>query len=725
MITGANVADYIVDEYNPNQVGTQNLTVKVTDTWTYPLTVIVENSVKSIAVTTLPENTDLEYGTSLQGGKITVTMADDTTTTKNFSDDGVEVNYSNTTIGANQEVTVTYEGQTDKFNIDVFDVVTSVAIKPGDELKTEYRYNDPFDSNGARLLVYKKSNPTEPEEVNITSEMIPDFKTDSVGPKTVTITFTSSDSLLRAEGTACTTPYNYIVNDYVTGIALSQTSILGEVGQSLDLSGINVNVTMASGTPTQIVLVDGIAAGTVTISEYDNSTPGIKHLTVTYGGETATLDVDVKDRITSVDFNVDSINESHIQYGQELDLSQVTATVHYAGSSDEVIQITKNMIQGYDKYTLGMQDLTITVLENYTQPVTVYVDDYVIGVTLTDPTTTQYVYGTTTLDLTGGYLTESMASGSARMIYLTETDKVTVTGYDLTPDELGNQTIDVIYNGEAYHFVITVIDEVRNVVFNVDSIAANDYRYGDSLNLDGATATVSYASPREDIINIDGNMISGYVPTTIGEQEITITVLDNYNTTLTVNVVNYIKSIAVTAPTQTVVKYNNDLNLTGGSVLITMADNSVEGPKALDAEGVTISGFDKTVLGNQIVTVQVGDKTATFTVKVVDAVDGIEMASLPTKTSYNYGENLDVTGAKITVKKLVGADEEINVTNDMVSGYNPNQLGSQTVTVTYIDGEEEKTTTFSVTVHDFVANTEFTQPTKTSYGRVRMRRSQP
>ena len=58
------------------------------------------------------------------------------------------------------------------------------------------------------------------------------------------------------------------------------------------------------------------------------------------------------------------------------------------------------------------------------------------------------------------------------------------------------------------------------------------------------------------------------------------------------------------------------------------------------------------------------------------------MASMPNKTSYKYGEDIDVTGATIYVVKTSGI-YTINVTKDMISGYSPNTSGNQSITVTY------------------------------------------
>ena len=64
-------------------------------------------------------------------------------------------------------------------------------------------------------------------------------------------------------------------------------------------------------------------------------------------------------------------------------------------------------------------------------------------------------------------------------------------------------------------------------------------------------------------------------------------------------------------------------------------------------------------------------------------VTNIEISSAPQKTTYEVGETLDLTGAKLKVTYFDKTAEEINITS-----------GTKTITVTY----EGKTTTFKVTV---------------------------
>ena len=77
---------------------------------------------------------------------------------------------------------------------------------------------------------------------------------------------------------------------------------------------------------------------------------------------------------------------------------------------------------------------------------------------------------------------------------------------------------------------------------------------------------------------------------------------------------------------------------------------------------------------------------------------GVEMHTLPTKTLYKKGvEEIDLTGVKIQVIRLEEYKcEIIDVTLDMISGWDINVAGNQTITVTY----EGFSTIFTVEVRD-------------------------
>ncbi|MBR2988882.1 MAG: bacterial Ig-like domain-containing protein, partial [Clostridia bacterium] len=88
--------------------------------------------------------------------------------------------------------------------------------------------------------------------------------------------------------------------------------------------------------------------------------------------------------------------------------------------------------------------------------------------------------------------------------------------------------------------------------------------------------------------------------------------------------------------------------------------------------------------------------------EVPSTVESIVVETTPTKTNYKLGESLDLTG--IVVKATLYRDSngqrpepvEITVTKDMISGFDPNTSGDQSVTITY----EKRTTTFDVNVSE-------------------------
>lgn len=90
-----------------------------------------------------------------------------------------------------------------------------------------------------------------------------------------------------------------------------------------------------------------------------------------------------------------------------------------------------------------------------------------------------------------------------------------------------------------------------------------------------------------------------------------------------------------------------------------------------------------------------GEKIATCEINVL----GMTVSTLP-KTSFYKSEPLDATGGIITLYKAGGETEYINITNDMVSGYNSSQLGAQTLTVTY----NVYSATYEITVNNLAVS---------------------
>lgn len=144
-------------------------------------------------------------------------------------------------------------------------------------------------------------------------------------------------------------------------------------------------------------------------------------------------------------------------------------------------------------------------------------------------------------------------------------------------------------------------------------------------------------------------------------------------------------------PTKTAYNYGEELNPAGGKLLLTYSDQSTE---TVDITAAMISGYDKNKVGKQTLTVTYEGKTVTFDVTVTAVLTGITLDAANVKKEYIAGEDLDLTGLKVTATYSDNTTKDVAISDVTVSGYDKDATGTQTVTVTY----EGKTATFDVTV---------------------------
>ena len=159
---------------------------------------------------------------------------------------------------------------------------------------------------------------------------------------------------------------------------------------------------------------------------------------------------------------------------------------------------------------------------------------------------------------------------------------------------------------------------------------------------------------------------------------------------------SYVKEIAkidlTTTPTDVTFEQGDPFKVTNGQITITYNDNST---KVVNITEAMCSGYDSTKLGTQTITVTYEGKTATYSIEVKKGIlTNIATKSSPTKTNYTIGEKLNLSGASLTLTYKNGYEEVIGISESMVSGYDANKEGTQTLTITH----GGKTTTFTVAV---------------------------
>lgn len=639
------------------------------------------------------------------GGKIKIYRKADTqnsTETKDITDDMIK-GLDATKVGQNFEATVTYEEQDArgakitkeaKYKYEVTQTVESITLNPGPN-KTTYKYGENINLEGAYLDIVTVNGQ---ERVAVTENMISGFESTPAPedlPETQTITVTYGK---YADGTPATVTFTVTVEDEVTGIVLTPPDkTTYKYGDQLDLTGGTVQIIMASGLEIDPV---PLTDPSVKVEGYNPKKLGTQTITVTYEGETKTFPVTVEENAVSI--KIVDYPKQNYEYGEELDITGGTIEVTRANGDKEIIPMTKEMITGFNPNQPGKQQLTVTY-GGQKDFYDVEVSDDIIGIRIIAPKKLVYNIGER-IDLTGGKVVQITGSGKTKApidILLSM-----ISGFDTSSE--GAKTITVTYKGYKATFSITVVDPLSDIQIVTLPNKLN-YKYGENLDVTGGTIQITKESGEKQTINMTPDMITGYNPNKVGQQTLKVT-YEGTTKEFIVTVEDYATKLIVKAPDKTEYEYGEELNLAGGRVSIVMASGAIE--ENVEMTASMLSGYNKAQEGTQTIKVEYKGLQGNFQVKVVDKIKGISMNTLPNKTSYKNGENLDVSGATIVVVKSSGT-QIIPVTKEMVSGYNSNKAGKQVITVNY----GGFTTEFVVTVAkktNTKPNTPSTKPSKPS-----------
>ncbi len=631
-----------------------------TGTVNYPITII--NDVKSITIKTLPQ-TEYKVNETLDitTGELLVTRAVGTEIVTMSSPKVTVSGFDNTQESKDLKLTVDYTEngitKTTDYLVNVTDNVQSISLKTMPP--TNYKYGEPLNVTGGQIEVVKDSGV---QTINITNDMIKEldgseFDSTKLGTRKLQISYGGK-----------TLEYEITVEDYVTGIILTTpTKLVYECGEELDLTGGKIEKVMASGTKIDVALSDS----SVSISGYDKTKAGSQTINVIYEGITKQFGVTVEDNVQSV--TLIGTPKTEYKYGESLDVAGLQLEVTSSSGNKQYVTVTPSMVTGFNPNQLGEQILIITY-KGKTVQYKVNVKDYVKDIEIVEPTKLVYKLNET-IDLSGGTVRAVMASETATSpVAMTS---AMITGFDST--SIGAKTLTVSYQGYTKTFGITVQDLTNSMVIKTLPNKVK-YLYGQKLDLTGGTIEITKESGETEIISITSSMVTGYNSNKLGTQTLTVT-YDGLSQTFPVTVEDYeLNSLFITPPTKRNYEYGESLDLTGGKVTTKMASGAIKESTNMTAS--MISGFDNTKVGSQKITVTYDGKSNSFTISVKDSIKGISMNTQPNKTNYDFGANLDVSGATITVVKSSGITV-IPVTSDMISEYNPKNAGTQVIKVSY------------------------------------------
>ena len=812
------VTNSMLTNFSTATEGTRTATITYTEngiTKTTTFVYTVKDTVTSISVKNGPTNAT-KYGEDIDLTGVTIDVVKGSgTTTIPVTKDMIKAGTYDPDKTGNQVIKIVYEGQETTLTINVKDYVTGITINP---VSVTGKYNDTLSSliqanNIQYTVTYAKAGAQTPEV--LAESMVSGYSAISTQDQNLTVTYTDTDADSYTNGQNFTTNLKVTLSKEVSSITITAPSkTTYEHGETIATDGI-ITVVFTDGTQetrtmdaAMITESDGSPLNmSPAASEYTNNKLS-KTLKITYteDGKTETINypIEIVNKVQSI--TIKGTPKTSYNVNEALD-NNIIITIHRQTGEDEDVTVTSSMIPSFDTTaeTSGTpRSSDIEYTENgitLRVPYTYTVIDEVSNINVNTQPTNATKYGED-VDLTG--VTIDVVKGSGTTTIPVTNDMIKPGTYD--PDKTGNQVIKIVYGGQETTLTINVKDYVTGIAVNPVSVTG---KYNDTLSSliqnNNIQYTVTYAKAGAQTPEVlVENMVSGYTATSTQDQDLTVTYTDtdtdsytngqnfttnlkvtlddtitgmtleqtgtvktdykydeefdvsnlvivvhklsgdqtvpvmkdmikNYNKqqlgnqtvsveyngttvrTINVTVKDYIASVVITVPSKITYKYNEELDLSDAKITITMASKPNE-PTTIAVTPSMISGYNKTQVGAQTVTITYTDNennvhTQTFGVRVEDSIKTITLENNNFKTNYKYGENLDLSGLTLKVTKESGEISTVAVTTGMISGYNPNKLGSQTLTINY----EGKQFTIVVNVVDYVTDIILTPPTKDEY----------
>ena len=720
-----------------------------------------EKQITSISVKTNPTKTAYDHGDTidLTGGVIQVTYDDNTTEDIDMTDPAVTIKTGSPADVNNPNVKLEYKSQETTFNITVNDPIQSLSVATP-MTQGEYDHGDTLNFAGLTLAAVTKSGATKTITNTTPGLAISETQADVNSPNFTKITGTSNvevkgTQIIKFTYDGKTAQQTIIVNDRISSVNIvtqpNKTAI--KYGEALDLTGATVKITLASGDTTNISLPDGSA----TISAFNNKQIGSKQkLTVTINNKTAPETIDVEAYNYVKETTLTEPTKVDYAYNEALDVTGGRIKVTWANGTVSNVNLTTNMVTGYNQTQLGVQTLTISntfeyTLSNGTQiqdPKTmtyeVEVTNQAKTITITPPTKTEYEHGDK-LDFTGGNIKIIYADGTTQQKQITsnmvrESNGSQVNMAPTASDYINNEiskTLVIKYKEDNATGTVNYPIKIKNVVSQISMSTeptSKTYNIGDTTyNLAGGTIKVTRKAGNTETVALTDQGITltnlSTLTTNKGTKPVTVT-YEGKTTTFNITIKNGVKNINITAPTKTEYEHGDTLDFTGGKIEVKYADSTTSNVQITNAmvtdnatgTAVNMSPAAAEYTNNKLTkTLKIEytedgvTETAYYTITIKNPIDQITIVTSP-KTQYNLNDSTTGVGGTLKVTRKAGNYETINILDSMVSGLTTSVAGTgKTATVTYTDDGITKTTTYTYNVKDNITSITITPPTKSQY----------
>lgn len=230
------------------------------------------------------------------------------------------------------------------------------------------------------------------------------------------------------------------------------------------------------------------------------------------------VEIIVRDkRLTAIAVETQPTKTRYLTDEKTISLDGAVLQLTYDDTSTEIIDITSDMVSGFNPGVVGTQTLTVTY-DDKTCPLYITVYEVSSISIKTPPSKTKYVQGQT-ISSQGGVLTVTYSDG------IEEDFSLEVAELDYPKNLTGNIQATAKYLYFTTSFPITVNERIVKSMKIETEPSTTVYFIGEELDLSGGTIKVDFESDDNyyEIIPIDKSMVSGFDSSKIGYPTITVT----------------------------------------------------------------------------------------------------------------------------------------------------------------------------------------------------------
>ena len=356
--------------------------------------------------------------------------------------------------------------------------------------------------------------------------------------------------------------------------------------------------------------------------------------------------------------------KSYMQF-EEYKAGTVKAVLE--NSAEVVVQVTEDMLSGFDTSTIGKKTVKVTY-QGKTLEYTINVTAPKVNVTKIEmvDADTDYLIGdvfkTAKIKVTSSNGTTKEISVTPKMLQ----------GFDTSTE--GEKIVTINYHGQQTTFTINVKKPVVLEKIELQSIIT-DYVIGSGFA--GGTLIALYSDNSSKTVDITAEMLQGFDTSTVGEKAVTVTYEGK----------TCVFNISVSQPqdfvTEISIKSFDKEYVVGSAfakavINVTYANNTT---RELVVTKEMLQGFDTSTVGEKTVTVNYQNKSATFTILVKAQRVVTDFAVTLVNDIYEKEEGFK--GGKLDVNYSDGTSQIVEITTDMLQGFDTATVGKKAVTVKY------------------------------------------